>query len=87
MAYKSGQVTATTTATLVCTPGAVPDNDGVLINSSVAAFLGPAGVTTATGFPIGANSPLLVPTTGAASEALFAVVTSGTATVSYLFPG
>lgn len=76
-----------TTATLVCTPGTLPDNSGVLVNASAAAFIGGAGVTPTTGFPLPANTPTRVPTTGAASEALYAVVSSGTATLSYIFPG
>ena len=80
-------VSVATTATLVCTVGSVPENDGVLINSSAAAFIGGSGVTTSTGFPVAANTPVLVPTTGAESLALYAVVSSSTATVSYIFPG
>jgi hypothetical protein len=52
--------------------------------SSAAAFVGPAGVTTTTGFPVVANSPTLIPVTGAENDQLFAVVSTGTATVSYL---
>jgi hypothetical protein len=87
MAYKSGQVSVGTSATLVATPSSVPDSDGLLISSSAAAFVGPSGVTTGTGFPIAANTAVLIPTTGAASEGLYAVVSSGTATVSYIYPG
>lgn len=85
--FKNGQVSVGTTATLVCTVGSVPENDGVLINSSAAAFIGGSGVTTSTGFPVAANTPVLVPTTGAEPLALYAVVSSSTATVSYIFPG
>jgi hypothetical protein len=84
--FKSSQTSVGTTATLVATIGSVPDNDGVLVNSSAAAFIGPAGVTTTTGFPLTANAPVLVPTTGAESLTLYAVVASGTATVSVIFP-
>jgi hypothetical protein len=84
---KTGQQVVTTTATLVCTVGAVPDSDGVLISSSAAAFIGGSGVTTLTGFPVAANTPVLFPTTGAESVAVYAVVGSSTATVSYCFPG
>lgn len=87
MAYKSGQVSVGTTATLIATPSSIPDNAGILISSSAAAFIGPAGVTTTTGFPVLANTPTTVPTTGAASEGLYAVVSSSTATVSYIYPG
>jgi hypothetical protein len=71
----------------VCTLGAVPDADGVLINSSATAFVGGQGVTTTTGFPVAANTPVLFPTTGAESLAVYAVVSTDTATVSYAFPG
>jgi hypothetical protein len=84
---KTGQVSVGTTATLVCTLGGVPDADGVLINSSAAAFIGGSGVTASTGFPVAANTPVTVPTTGAESVAVYAVVSSGSATVSYVFPG
>ena len=87
MAYKSGQVSVGITATLIASPSSIPDNAGILINSSAAAFIGPAGVTTSIGYPLAANTPVLVPTTGAASEGLYAVVSSGTATVSYIYPG
>lgn len=87
MAYNSGQVSVGTTATLVCTTGPAPSNDGILVNSSAAAFIGPSGVTPTTGFPVAVNTPVRVPTTGADDEALYAVVSSGTATVSFIFPG
>ena len=84
---QTGQVSVGTTATLVCSVGAAPDNDGVLITSSAACFVGGAAVTASTGFPVAANTPVLVPTTGAEPLELYAVVSSGTATVSYIFPG
>lgn len=84
---QTGQVSVGATATLVCTVGSVPDSDGVLISSSAAAFVGGAGVTESTGFPVAANTPTLFPTTGAEPVAVYAVVGTGTATVSYAFPG
>ncbi|WP_236595411.1 hypothetical protein [Mycobacterium paraintracellulare] len=84
---QTGQVSVGTTATLVCSVGAVPDSDGVLINSSAAAFIGGAGVTASTGFPIAANTPTLVPTTGAEPVAVYGITSSGTATISFIFPG
>lgn len=54
---------------------------------SAAVFLGPAGVTTTTGYSLAAGATVNVPTTGAATEALYGIVTTGTATVGYLFPG
>jgi hypothetical protein len=73
-----------TTATAIFTSGPAPDNDSVLISSSAAAFVGPAGVTVTTGIPIPASTPVLIPTTGAETLKLYGVVTSGTATLSYL---
>lgn len=61
MPYKSGQVSVGTSATAVFTTGPAPENDGVLISSSAAAFVGGSGVTTSTGFPVAANTPVLVP--------------------------
>jgi hypothetical protein len=87
MPFKSGQVSVGTTATQVCSIGAVPENAGVLVNSSAAAFVGGPGVTAATGFPLTANSPQTVPTTGAESLVLYAITSSGTATVSFIYPG
>ncbi|KEF99966.1 MULTISPECIES: hypothetical protein [Mycobacterium] len=84
---QTGQVSVGTTATLVCSVGAVPDSDGVLINSSAAAFIGGPGVTASTGFPVGINTPVKFPTTGAEPVAVYAITSSGTATVSYAFPG
>jgi hypothetical protein len=83
MPYASGQVSVGTTATAVYTQ-TVPDNDSVLISASAACFVGPAGVTVTTGIPIPASTPVLIPTTGAESLQLFGVVTTGTATISYL---
>ena len=84
--YHSAQTSVGTTATLVATISSAPDIDGVSVNSSAAAFIGGSGVTTTTGFPIAANTPTLVPTTGSEPLLLYAVVASSTATVSVLFP-
>ena len=54
--YHSAQTSVGTTATLVATIGSAPDTDGVLVNSSAAAYIGGAGVTTSTGGPIPANT-------------------------------
>jgi hypothetical protein len=43
-------------------------------------------VTTTTGFPIAANTPVSVPTTGSEPLSLYAVVSTGTATVSVIYP-
>ncbi|MBO0880945.1 MAG: hypothetical protein J2P17_11500, partial [Mycobacterium sp.] len=85
--FQTGQVSVGSTATLVASIGSVPENDGVLVNSSAAAYIGGPGVTASTGFPVAANTPVRVPTTGAEPLALYAITSSGTATVSYIFPG
>ncbi len=87
MPFKSGQVSVSTTATQVCSIGAVPENSGVLVNSSAAAFVGGPGVTASTGFPLAANTPQTVPTTGAESLVLYGITSTGTATISYIYPG
>jgi hypothetical protein len=72
---------------LVATVGSsASDTDGVLVSASAAAFIGGAGVTTTTGFPIAANTVVLVPTTGSEPLSLYAVVASSTATVSVIYP-
>lgn len=83
MPYASGQVSVGTTATAIFTQ-TIPDNDSVLISSSAAAFVDPSGVTASTGFPVAANTPVLIPTTGAEVLKRYGVVSSGTATISYL---
>lgn len=81
--YSSGSVSVGTTATLIAV---VPEGyTGVaLVSSSAAAFIGGPGVTTTTGFPVAANTPVQVPSGKGNARALYAVVASGTATVSYL---
>jgi hypothetical protein len=86
MPYASGQVSVGTTATLICTVGSVPENDGLLINASAACFVGGPGVTATTGFPVPASTQTQVPVTGAEPLALYGVTSSGTSTVSYIFP-
>ena len=77
------QVAVTSTATKVFTTGPAPISHA-LVYSSAAAWIGPAGVTSGTGFPIPATTPVEVPLTGAENDDLYAV-TSSTATLSYLF--
>jgi hypothetical protein len=90
MPYQTGSVTVGTTPTLVAASGAVPSNGGVRVRttSSASVFLGGSAVTTATGFPISSTDAVVnVPSTGAASEPLFALVLTGTATVNYILAG
>jgi hypothetical protein len=84
--YVGSSVATGTAATAIFTSGPAPDNDGVLISSSAASFVGGSGVTTSTGFPIAANTAVLVPTTGSEPLSLYAVVSTGTATVSTIYP-
>jgi hypothetical protein len=93
MAYKNGVVSVGTTATLIAAQGSTPENSGVLIQNLGAGVLylgGPtvtAGTTSTGGLQVAANAVMTVPTTGAASEALYGIVASSTANVAYLFPG
>jgi hypothetical protein len=55
-----------------------------LVYSSAAAWIGGSGVTSSTGFPIPATTPVEIPLTGAEEDAVYAV-TSSSATVSYFY--
>jgi len=86
--FQTGQTSVGTTATLVGVIGSsAPDNDGVLVSASAACFVGGAGVTASTGFPLTAGVPVTLPTSGAEPLELYAVTSTGTATVSYIYPG
>lgn len=43
--------------------------------------------STPGGYPLAACASVLVPTTGASSEALYGITASSTANVAYLYPG
>ena len=77
---QTGQVSVGTTATLVCVVGSAPDNDGVLVSASAACFVGGVDVTATTGFPLAANTPVSIPTTGAEPVEVYAITETGTAT-------
>jgi hypothetical protein len=83
MAITTGQVAVTSTAVKLFTSGPAPIGQA-LVYSSAAAWVGPAGVTSSTGYPIPATTPVVIPLTGAEQVALYAV-TSSSATVSYFF--
>jgi hypothetical protein len=88
MAFVNGLVSVGTTATLICTVGA--DSDGVLIqnNGTVPVFIGASTVTTSgatSGVQVAANATATVPTTAADPLALYGIVTTGTANVTFLF--
>jgi hypothetical protein len=93
MAYVNGVVSVGTTATLIASPSATAENDGILVQNLGAGVLylgGPnvtAGTTSTGGLQVAANATVSVPTTGAASEALYGIVASSTANVAFLYPG
>lgn len=84
--YITGVVTVTAAATPVCVVNT--GNDGVLVanTGSHAVFLGGAGVTASTGFPLEAKASVVVPSTGGHLNELFAITASETSTVAFLFP-
>lgn len=91
MAFQQGTVSVGTTATVICTVGSTPENDGVLVqnNGSAAVFLGGPSVTATgatAGLQVAAGDTVRVPTTGADTLVLYGIVASSTAPVSYLFP-
>jgi hypothetical protein len=83
MAVSTGQVAVTSSATKLFTAGPAPITHA-LVYSSAAAWVGGSGVTSSTGFPIPATTPVQIPLTGAEEDAVYAV-TSSSATVSYFF--
>lgn len=87
--YQTRVVSVGTTATLIAELGAVPVNDGILVNNAgtAAVYVGGAAVTTTTGFPIAAGATQVIPTTGAEGLALYGVVATGSANVAYIYPG
>jgi len=93
MAYQNGVVSVGTTAVLIATPSSAPDISGILIQNlgAVAVFLGASTVTANTastgGYSLAAGTSVLVPTTGASSEALYGITASSTANVAWLYPG
>jgi hypothetical protein len=76
--------------TLITTVGSVPSIEGIRVRttSSASVYLGGSAVTSATGFPITSTDGVVnVPDTGAATESLYGVVGTGTATVTYIAAG
>jgi hypothetical protein len=82
--YVNGSVSVGTTATLVCTVAA--ENDDVLVSCSAATVFGGPNVTATTGVSIAANTPTHIPSTGGYVHDLYAVVGTGTSTVTFLYP-
>jgi hypothetical protein len=92
MSYSNGVVSCGTTATLIATPSSAPDVAGILVQNlgAVTLYLGgstvTAGTTATGGYQLAASASVLVPTTGASTEALYGITASSTANVSFLFP-
>ena len=82
-----------TTATLIATPGVVPDNEAILIQNlgTTTVYIGgstvTAGTTATGGLLVAANAIVSVPVTGAASESTYGISAGGTNNVAFLFPG
>jgi hypothetical protein len=91
MPYKQGQVSVTTSPTLICSTVATSGNDGVLIQNlgTVAVFVGGANVATSganAGISVAANAIVTIPTTGAANNSIFGISATTGQLVSFLFP-
>jgi hypothetical protein len=82
--YASGSVSVGTTATKVCTVPA--ENDDVLVSCSAATVFGGPGVTATTGVSVPATTLTHIPSAGGTSHDLYAIVSTGTSTVTYLYP-
>lgn len=86
--YANGSVTVGTTATKVCTVPA--ENDDVLVYCSAAGAVFGGPTVTATGATAGVTAPATtlthIPSVGGVVHDLYAVIASGTVTVSYLYP-
>ncbi len=75
---KTGQITVTTTATLLVASD--PHDQTVLLHSAQGAvFIGNASVTASTGFKLDNNTKVTLPL--GAYEALYGITSSGTDTV------
>ena len=82
--YANGSVSVGTTATLVCTVPA--ENDDVMVSCSVATVFGGPGVTATTGVSVPATTPTRIPSVGGVVHDLYAIVGTGTSTVTFLYP-
>jgi hypothetical protein len=93
MPYQNGVVSVGNTATLIATPGSVPENTAVLVQNlgTATLYIGGSSVTAGTastgGLQVAANTTVNVPTTGASTESIYGIVATGTANVAFLFPG
>ena len=83
--YANGSVSVGTTATLICV---VPEGyiGGVTLFSTAAVFIGGADVTTTNGFALPATTAVTIPGGKGNARALYGIVASTDATVSYIFP-
>ncbi len=86
MAIKAEVVSVATTATLICSGGgSVADKRSAIVKNpsgGATVYLGGAGVTTATGFPLAAGESVSVDTI--ASDDLYGIVASLTQNVNLL---
>lgn len=87
MAYVHATTTVGTTPTLIASIAGAGVG-GVTVSSSAACFVGGSTVASSganQGLPIPATTPVNLPTAGGSSSPLYAVVASGTASVSVLY--
>jgi hypothetical protein len=88
MSVTTSNVTVGTTATLLC--GTDPKRRRLYIKNvhSSKAYFGPLGVTTSNGFHMDANESIVIenshPADGSAKNAYYAVLGSGSGTVSIM---
>ena len=88
MSYAHGTVGVTSTATPITTISQIPENSGVLVQVSADTYFGGSTVTTSgatAGIKVSTGSTLLIPTTGAGSQTLYAI-TASTSNVTFLHP-
>jgi hypothetical protein len=83
-------VSVGTTATLICTVGSAPENDGALVqnNGSTPVFLGGSTVTASgatAGVQVAAGATVTVPTTGAEPLSLYGKFGAGRTVIGWLW--
>lgn len=79
-----GQVTATTSATRIVPTAGFGVRSVMVVNLGASvAYLGDAGVTAATGFPLKVDTPVALDL-NIKSTALYAIVASGTADIRWI---
>lgn len=79
MPFVNGVVSVGTAATVIATPGSVPESDGLVVQNlgTATVYLGGSTVTANTastdGLQLAANGVVTVPTTAAAGESLYGI--------------